>query len=250
MAALRAVLSLAGLAAVWWIAVVAFALPDFLLPAPPAVAERLVFLAVHADLWRHAATTLGEVLQGFALGALVGILAGAVFAHSPRAERLATPLVVLIQTAPKIAIAPLLILWLGLGAGPKIVLVAIVTFFPAMAGTLAGIATIPAAYRDLAAVLRLPGWRRFLRIELPFALPPLVAGLRVATTQAMTAAVVAELMGADRGLGYLLSAGQESSDAAGVIGVILILAVVGLLFHEAVRLAEARLVGWHASQRE
>jgi NitT/TauT family transport system permease protein len=246
-APVRALLSLVGFVVLWWGAVWGFNVPAFLLPSPEAVASRIVFLVLNAGLWGHAATTLGQILVGFLVGALLGIGVGAIFARMPRLERLATPLILLVQTAPKIAIAPLLILWLGLGPGPKIVLVAIVTFFPAMTGALTGLRYVGKAYRDLATVVRLTPWQRLTRIELPFAVPPIVAGLRVATTQAVTAAVVAEMMGANRGLGYLLTAGQESSDSPTVIGVIILLSLAGWGFYEIVRWAEGRIAPWQAA---
>lgn len=245
-APVRALLSLAGFVVLWWGAVWGFDVPAFLLPSPDAVARRLVFLALNAGLWQHTATTFAQILAGFAIGAALGIATGAVFARLPRLERLATPLILLIQTAPKIAIAPLLILWLGLGPGPKVVLVAIVTFFPAMTGALTGLRYIGKSYRDLAQIVGLSTWQRLTRIDLPFAVPPIVAGLRVATTQAVTAAVVAEMMGANHGLGYLLTAGQESSDSPTVIGVIVLLSLGGWGFYEIVRFAEARLMPWQA----
>jgi NitT/TauT family transport system permease protein len=235
--------------AVWWAAVLAFGIPAFLLPAPDVVLARLVFLARFADLGGHVATTLWQILAGFVLGAVAGVTAGALFARWPRLERFATPPVLVLQTAPKIAIAPLLVLWFGLGPGPKVLLVAIVTFFPAMAGAVAGLRGIEPAYRDLARVLELTPLQRALRIDLPFAAAPIAGGLRIASTQAVTAAVIGELMGANRGLGYLLSAAQESSDTAAVIGVILILSLIGWASHETVRGAERRLLRWHPSQR-
>ena len=248
-APIRALLSLTGFVLLWWGAVWGFSIPAFLLPSPTAVADRLVFLAVNAELWRHMTTTLLQILGGFVIGAALGIGTGAAFARLPRLERLFTPIILLVQTAPKIAIAPLLILWLGLGPGPKIVLVAIVTFFPAMTGALTGFRYIAKAYRDLAQIVGLSAWQRLTRIDLPFAVPPIVAGLRVATTQAVTAAVVAEMMGANRGLGYLLTAGQESSDSPAVIGVIVILSLTGWGFYELVRFIEVRLIPWQSAKR-
>lgn len=248
-AVLRAGLALGGFMAVWWAAVVALGIPAFLLPAPDVVLARLIFLAQLGDLAGHAGTTLWQIVAGFVLGAAAGIAAGALFARWPRLERLATPPVLVLQTAPKIAIAPLLVLWFGLGPGPKVLLVAIVTFFPAMAGALAGLRGIESAYRDLARVLELTPIQRALRIDLPFAAAPIAGGLRIASTQAVTAAVIGELMGANRGLGYLLSAAQESSDTAAVIGIILVLSLIGWAAHEAVRAAERRLLAWHPSQR-
>jgi ABC-type Fe3+ transport system permease subunit len=114
--------------------------------------------------------------------------------------------------------------------------------------TAAGLAALEAPYRDLGRLLRLSPWQHFRRIELPFALPPIFAGLRIASTQAVTAAVIGELMGATFGLGYLLSLGQENGDAAVVIVAVLILSTIGWGFHEVIRLAERRLLAWHESQ--
>lgn len=240
----RNLLAFAGFLAVWWGLVRLFAVPAFLLPAPDAVLNRLVFLATYADLAGHTATTLGEIAVGFATGGAVGIAAGLVFARHPLLERLAAPLVLLIQTAPKIAIAPLLILWFGLGMGPKALLVAIVAFFPAMAGAYAGARHAARGFRDLAQILALTAFQRAVLIDLRVALPAILGGLRIATTQAVTAAVVGELMGASKGLGYLLSAAQESSDTASVIGIVLLLSLLGWAFHEAVREIERRTLAW------
>jgi NitT/TauT family transport system permease protein len=244
--AARALIAFMAFLALWWVGVRVLSVPSFLLPAPDAVLARLVFLARAADLTGHALVTLSEIATGFVLGAVAGCSAGMMFARRPVAERVASPFILLIQTAPKIAIAPLLILWFGLGPGPKVVLVAIVTFFPVLAGAIAGTRLAPRGYGDLAQVLGLTSFQRAMRIDLPLALPPILGGLRIATTQAVTAAVVGELMGADKGLGYLLSAAQESSDAAAVLGIVLLLSLIGWAFHELVRAAESSLLAWRA----
>ena len=133
--------------------------------------------------------------------------------------------------------------------GPKVTLIAIVTFFPVMAGAMAGFSSVEKSYHDLAQLLRLSRWQRFRRLELPFSLPPIFAGLRIASTQAVTAAVVGELIGATYGLGYLLSLGQENGDASVVIVAILILSTIGWGFHELIRMIERRALIWHVSQR-
>ena len=233
---------------VWWGAVVLFDVPAFLLPSPAVVWPRFMFLVENASLGAHTLATIAEIMQGFAAGAIVGIGAGTLFVRSPRLERIVAPLILLTQTAPKIAIAPLLLLWLGLGEAPKVVLVAIVVFFPAMTGTMTGIRYVDASFRDLASVLRLSRAQRVMRIEVPFALPPILGSLRIASTQAVTAAVIGELMGANRGLGYLLAMGQESNDAAIVIAVVLVLSLIGWLFYETIALFEAWMLSWHDSQ--
>lgn len=243
-ALLRAAAVLAGAVAVWWGAVIVFRIPAFLLPTPDAVLARFLFMAREGQLERHAAATLTELGLGFAVGAAAGLLVGWAFDRLPLLGRLLSPLILLLQTAPKIAIAPLLLLWLGLGLGPKVVLIALVSFFPVLTGTVAGLAAVEPGYRDLSRLLDLSAATRFRRVELPFALPAIFAGLRIATTQAVTAAVVGELIGATFGLGYLLSVGQENNDAALVLAAILMLSTLGWAMHEVVRAVETRVLAW------
>lgn len=247
-ALLRRLGMLLAAVAAWQLAVTAFNAPAYLLPSPLTVLDRIRLIAGTGELGRHVGTTLAEVLLGSAAGAALGLFFGWLFAKAPALGRLLSPLVLLLQTAPKIAIAPLLLLWLGLGLGPKVVLIAIVVFFPVMAGTVAGLTGVEKSYRDLATLLRLSAWKRFRRIELPFAAPPVLAGLKIAATQAMTAAVVGELMGATYGLGYLLSLGQENNDAGVVVAAILMLCVMGWALYEAAAMAERRWLGWHESR--
>jgi NitT/TauT family transport system permease protein len=245
---LSAVRSVAIGVGVWWAAVLIAHVPAYLLPAPDAVAARFVFLARSAELAQHVWTTLAEIGIGFVLGGFLGVAFGWLFVRIPVLGRVVSPLILLLQTAPKIAVAPLLLLWLGLDMGPKVTLIALVSFFPVMAGATAGFSGIDPSYRDLGRLLHLTAWQRFRRIELPFSLPPIFAGLRIASTQAVTAAVIGELMGATYGLGYLLSLGQENGDAGVVIVAILILSAIGWGFHASIRLCERRMLGWHASQ--
>lgn len=240
---LRGIAGLITTLVLWTAIVTVFKVPAFLLPGPIEVLDRLAFLFENAKLVRHIWVTLSEVISGFVAGTLVGIIAGVAFARFPRAERFATPLILLLQTAPKIAIAPLLLLWLGIGPAPKIVLIAIVTFFPVMSGMISGLRYGEGSFRDLASVLKLTAWQRFRHIELPSALPSVLAGMGIATTLAMTAAVIGELIGANEGLGYLLSSGQENSDTSVVIGMVLILSLIGWAFYEIIELIRRRSLG-------
>lgn len=240
--ALRALGTLATVFVTWWLVTKLARIPAYLLPSPDAVLAKLWFLTTDAQLGRHIEATLIEILLGFVAGALAGVLCGWLFVRSPTLDRLLSPLILLLQTAPKIALAPLLLLWLGLGLAPKIVLIAVVVFFPVLTGTVTGLSNIEPTYHELHRLLKLSAWTRFRRIELPFAMPSIFAGLRIASTQAVTAAVVGELIGTSVGLGYLLSLGQETNDAGIVIATIIVLSAIGWAAHEACRLAEQLMV--------
>ncbi len=227
----RGLLGLIGLVALWSAAIPFFGVPDHVLPSPYEVVERLGFLYDRGNLLMHIQVTLIEIIWGFLIGLVLGVFFAVVFARVPFLERISTPIILLLQTAPKIAIAPLLLLWLGLGAAPKIVLVAIVTFFPVMTAMLTGIKYVNKSYIDLADVLKLSNWQRFWYIEFPSAIPTLFAGATVATTLAMTAAVIGELMGANKGIGFLLATGQEDADTASVIAMVILLSAIGWSFY-------------------
>lgn len=238
---LRAVVGLVGFVALWSAAIPLFGVPNHVLPSPWQVAQQLIFLFERGNLLSHIQVTLMQIVWGFLIGLVLGIIAAIIFARIPFLERVSTPLILLLQTAPKIAIAPLLLLWLGLGAAPKIVLVAIVTFFPVMTAMLSGVKYINRSYIDLAKVLKLNPWQRFWHIEFPAAIPTVFAGATVATTLAMTAVVIGELMGANKGIGFLLATGQEDADTATVIAMVILLSVIGWAFYAALEYMRARM---------
>ncbi|MFS2162421.1 ABC transporter permease [Variovorax sp. Varisp62] len=243
------ILSLAVFVGIWWAAAVLLQLPSYLLPTPPTVLERVVFLANNADLGTHMAVSAIELLAGFCAGAILGALTSSWFAHMPLAERLLSPLIVLVQTAPKIALAPLLVLWLGFGISSKVMLVGVVVFLPVIASTLAAIRSIPSTVSDLTQVLDLSAASRFFHVELPYALAGTLAGMRIGATQAITAIVIGELLGASAGLGVLLAMGLENSDAAIVLAVIGLLCLLGSALYAAVVWCESYLLRWHPSRQ-
>ena len=208
---IRFALSLVVFLAIWQLGLVLFDVPAFLLPSPLQIADKFWFMLSRGGLMNHIPVTVMEI-PGFVIGALLGVVVS-LFDRYPPLESLMSP-VSLIQTAPKIAIAPLLLLWLGIGASPKIVLVAIVTFFPVLSNMLSALRAINPQLIELASILKLSPLQRMWRIELPQSLPMLFSGLKVGATLAVTAAVIGELMGARAGLGYLLILGQETADVS------------------------------------
>jgi NitT/TauT family transport system permease protein len=244
---LRAIVSVAVFLALWSLLLVVFKVPSYLVPSPWQLADKAWFLTTRAGLLTHIPVTVLEILSGLVCGTMLGIAAALLFLRYPVIETLLNPVVVFVQTAPKIAIAPLLLLWLGLGLAPKIVLVTIVAFFPIMANVLSALRSLPPQLTELSRILRLGTVQHILRIELPYALPMLFSGMKVAATLAVTAAVIGELMGAKAGLGYLLSLGQETSDVGLVLVTVFILSFIGYGLYAAIVAAEHKLLRWHES---
>lgn len=198
---MRHVLILAAFLLLWTAALALFSVPDYIVPTPHQLGEKTWFGDPRRAAWGHIPVTAIEILAGYAVGVLIGVGAALLFYRAPVIEDILNPLIVFIQTAPKIAIAPLLLLWLGLGMTPKIVLVAIVTFFPILATMLSALRSMPPMVDELAASCTCRrckgsgGWR------CPGAAVAVFSGLKVAATLAITAAVIGELMGARAGLG-------------------------------------------------
>lgn len=204
-------------------------------------------LRVFAALWEnlgngyftvHIATTAAEVLGGFLAGAGIGVVLGALLFHLPALERILRPYIVASQALPKLALAPIFVLWFGFGLTPKILITALICFFPLFENTLAGLASPTWEERELFRSLRAGRWQTFWRLRLPSALPYLFAGLRVAAILSVVGAVVSEYVGANRGLGALIIAAQGTLDTALMFAVFVLLTLLGLVFYTAVHAIE------------
>lgn len=222
----------------WWLLADFGGLPGYVLPSPAEVVERAGGLLATGTLQLHTAQTVAEVLQGGVIGAVLGVVLAMTFHHVGPLRRLLTPVIVVMQVTPKISIAPLLILWIGLGIASKIVLVALVVFYPVLITMLARLESMPSSMRDLATIMHMGPVRRAMQIELPFALPAFMTGLGVGLLAGVTAAVIGEFIGATAGLGFLEKQGQDNDDVALVIACLVALSLLGWLLYEAVRLAE------------
>lgn len=234
----------------WKAYIAAFDVPPNLLPQPEAVLERLVFYFTRGDMLKHVSVTLHEVLMGTLIGAAAGVAAGYCVARSRLLERLVMPFVLIVQTAPKISIAPLLILWFGLGIESKVALVVLVVFFPVMVNEVAALRDVDADLHHLLSVLGATGWQRFVHLELPASLSWLLSGMKVAVTQAVIGAVVGEMIGSKAGLGFLLMLGNETSDINLILASVVVLSLMGLLLYLAVSFAERRLISWREPETE
>jgi len=241
----RIVLTLLGLGAflaLWQGVVWLGGYPPFILPPPGAVAARLVGLLADGSLWFHAGVTLREVLTGLGLGTLAATLLGYVLAHSPLAERLLAPYIVASQSVPVVAVAPLLVIWFGTGLLSKVLVCALIVFFPILVNTIVGVRSVGQGLRDLMRVLEATRWQTVWLLEVPAALPVLLGGLKVGATLAVIGAVVGEFVASDRGLGYLLKQGQQLYDTPLVFVAIGALVVMAQMLYGGVALVE-RVVG-------
>ncbi len=231
----------------WELLVRLLKVPGYLLP-PPSVIVGTAFTA-HQELLGHSWVTTYETLLGFALSVLVGIpLAIAIVSWEPL-ERATYPLLVAAQTVPKIAIAPLLVVWLGFGVFPKVIVVLLIAFFPVVINAVVGLRSVEPDMIQLARILGFGRRALFWKIVLPHALPYIFAGLKVAMTLAIIGAVVAEFVGADAGLGYLLVASAARLNTLLMFADLLYLTVLGMLFYALVELAERLILPWRVGSQ-
>lgn len=216
--------------------------PPFILPSPATVVHRLIDLLVDGSLWHHTATTLQEVVGGLALGTTTAVLLGYVLAHFPLAERLLAPYLVASQAVPVVAIAPLLVIWFGTGLLSKVLVCALIVFFPILVNTIVGVRSVGQDLRDLMRMLEATRWQTIRLLEIPAALPVLLGGLKVGATLSVIGAVVGEFVASDRGLGYLLKQGQQLYDTALVFVGIGALVVMAQMLYGGVALVEKMVV--------
>jgi NitT/TauT family transport system permease protein len=216
----------------------------YILPGPGLVWERLLATISDGSLLRHALTTLSEVLFGLTLGVSTAAGLGYVLAKYDWLERLLSPYIVASQSVPVVAIAPLLVIWFGAGLLSKILIAALIVFFPVLINTIVGLRSIPIELRELMRSLQANPWQTFRLLEVPAALPVFLGGLKVGATLAVIGAVVGEFVGADRGLGFLVSLGRGLYDTALVFVAIFALVTMAMLLYGAVALLESRLLSW------
>jgi NitT/TauT family transport system permease protein len=237
------------LMAAWQAYVRWYDIPAFLLPAPSDILSTLVFRMRTGVYTEHILVTLAEIVGGFAIAAVLGIAVGALIAQFQIVERVSYPYLVALQTMPKIAIAPLLIIWFGFGISAKIVIAAMVAFFPILVNVLTGLKTVDPKRLALLASLGATPWQTFVMLKLPNALPFVFAGFEVAIVFAVLGAIVGEFVGAASGLGSIIVVNQFSMDVAGVFSVLILLSALGISLHLMVRVIGRRLAFWSQAEQ-
>ncbi len=232
----------------WEVATRAFRIPRFIMPAPSAILGE-------GWEWRyrfigHTWVTLYETLGGFALSMVVGVPLAVLIVYSPALRAAIYPLVILAQSVPKIAIAPVLLLVLGYGEVPKMVVAFLVAFFPVVVDTATGLAATPPELLDLSRSYRASAFKTFLKVRLPMALPFIFAGAKVAITLSVIGAVVGEFVGSDRGLGYVILSSTSYWKTEVAFSAMILLSLMAIVLFAAVSLVERFVCPWLNPQGE
>jgi NitT/TauT family transport system permease protein len=230
------------LIALWELLVRQSGISALVLPAPSAVATTLWTQLGNGYFWPHVRATLFTLLLGLAAGSIAGLLMGMILAESALLERVFKPYVVVSQVVPKLALAPLFVLWFGFGATSIVLITALICFFPLMENTVTGLRQVDPARRELFRMLGASRLQTLLRLKLPSALPMIMAGLRVAVVLALVGAVVGEFIGASNGLGAVIIASQGMMDTSLMFAALVLIAAIGLLLYQATLLLERVLL--------
>ncbi len=247
---IRKLTPLAGVLAfllVWEIVVPVLKMPAYLLPPPSAIV--LTFIDEFPKLAFHGWVTLYEMLLGYALAVVIAIPLAIAITSSERFDRFTMPTLLFFQVVPKVAVAPLFLVWFGVGALPKVLVAFLISFFPIVIDAAVGLRSMSAEMRDLARSMGASRWQVFAQFRLPTSLPYLFSGLKVAATLAVAGAVVGEFVGADKGLGYLLLVTNSNLETALMFATLFALTFIGLAFFYAVEFLEALLIPWHVTHR-
>jgi len=218
--------------------------PIFILPGPEVVWRKLLTLLADGSLLRHAQVTLTEVGLGLGLGLTAAFALGYLLGKHPTVERLLAPYLVASQSVPIVAVAPLLVIWFGSGLTSKVLVCALITFFPTLVNTMVGVRQVDEDLRDLLRSLRAGRWQTFRLLELPAALPVIFGGLKLSVILAVVGAVVGEFVGADAGLGYLINLARGILDTPLLFVAVLALVVIAQLLYLAVAWAEYVALRW------
>lgn len=253
----QSILLLVALLASWEGAVRLFKVPKHLVPPVSDIAvalwRGLATGPIAKDgFWYHGGVTLAEILLGFVIGSGVGLTIGILVSQMPKVEALVQPYVTALQSFPKVAVAPIIVVWLGFGISSKVVIICMLTFFPVLVTSIAGFKAVDADRIDLLRSLSATQWQIFRKAKFPSALPYIFAGLNMAAAFSVVGAVVGEFVGAQAGLGVLILQMEAQADTGGSFAVCIVLSVIGIALTSLLRRVQARVLHWmpaDASQR-
>ena len=239
-------LTFVAVVALWAAAVQIFRIPPYLLPGPGGVFSRVVSDA--SVLWTHSLVTLTEIVFGFGLTLLTAIPLGLVIALSRVAKQVVYPPLMLMQLVPKIAVAPLFLVWLGFGMESKVLLTVLMTFFPLLLASISGFQILDDRLLYLTQSMGATWWQTFRYLRFPAALPVIFSGIKTSATIAATAAIVAEFVGANKGLGYVLLRGTSTMDIELTFAVLVVLTIIGIAINYMVEFSEWAMTPWQRAK--
>lgn len=234
--------------AVWEAAVHIMKVAPFILPPPSTIAQRLV--QDWAMLGIHSLTTLQEVVFGFGLSIIVGLGLATLVVSNRSAEKLIMPFVISLKTVPKVALAPLLIIWMGYGMMPKVSIAFLTSFFSILVGAIIGLRSAEHDMIQLARSMGASTWQTFVKIRFPKALPSIFGGLRIGIVQAVIGAIVAEYLASEKGLGYLQLVAQSRMDTPMLFSTVIVLSLMGVLLFNIIVIAERICMPWAKDTKE
>ena len=218
--------------------------PTFILPRPGRVVQKAVTMAADGSLLRHTQVTVAEIAAGLLIGLTLAFVLGYWLGRSQALDRIVSPYLVASQTVPVVAIAPLLVIWFGSGLLSKVLVTAIMVFFPTLVSTIVGIRNVDQDLRELMRSLRAGRRQLFVKLELPAAMPVIFGGLKLSVILAVVGAIVGEFVGADEGLGFLINLGRGVLDTPMIFVAVLMIVLLAQAMYWSVTLLESYLLRW------
>jgi NitT/TauT family transport system permease protein len=232
---------------IWKLVIAIFDVSEFVLPQPEDVVSGMGDLISSNGFWTDVRVTLTETLVGFGIALVLGISLGTLLGRVVWLEQALRPVIVASQVVPKVALIPLFIIWFGFGMTSKIIIVALLAFFPILLNVILGVRSVDTGQRDVMRSLNASRWQTFRRLEYPSTLPYILAGMEVGIVFAVVGAVVGEYLGGDQGLGYRIVTSLNNLEAETLFAVILVLTIFGFLLYLAVVALKRFLIPWHDS---
>ncbi|WP_046471565.1 ABC transporter permease [Allosalinactinospora lopnorensis] len=231
----------------WELFIRAFGVSEFVLPSPGTVLVSLVALVQDPETWHHAAITATEAITGFLAAVVLGVATGVALGKSALLERALRPMIIAAQVVPKVALIPLFVIWFGFGLTSKIIMAAMLAFFPIMLNVLLGVRSVDPGQRDVMRSLTASRWNTFRHLEFKSTLPYVFTGMEVGIVFAIIGTIVGEYLGGSEGLGYLVVVSLNQLDGPQLFAVIVLLASLGLLLYFAINGLKRLVIPWHES---
>jgi NitT/TauT family transport system permease protein len=245
-------LTILGFLFIWQLAVMILGIKEFILPTPITTFSYLFIprLASQYDWFTHIQTTLIEVLVGFSVTAVVGVFVAVVMTWSPFLKQIIMPIITLFNSLPKIALAPLFLLWFGYGLIPNVMIAFLISFFPIVINTSAGLNAVEADLLDLVHYLHASKWQVLVKIRLPNALPYIFSGFKISATLCVVGVIVGEFIASTQGLGFLLKSAQGLMDTPPMFASLILISILGLSFFGFITLLERWVMPWQQNKQQ